>query len=176
MQPLIRILSILLAVLLLTMVAAFLMPGSDQPTSRTHPRFDSMLQGTENLAEQPGALVVGTVMALVMVAIQATFVLIGLQRRGRIGWLGRSLIGCFAAYALLFLIVIFSHAGSMQEVSFRGGFPEATAWMVYGLWLFPLLFVFLYMLMFESSVLSREDLEKFRAIQREHGPQSGRAP
>ena len=168
MRSLLNILLVLLGVLLLTILVAFFVPGSGQPAFLTHPQFDSLLQGSENLSEQPATLVLGTLMALTMVSILGIFILIGLQRPGQLTRVRYWFIGGFTVYGFLFLMVISRNNASNQETAFLWGFPEATTWVIYGIWLFSLFFVFLYMATFERSILSRKDLESFRDIQKKH--------
>lgn len=176
LQSLLNILLVLLVGLLLTIFVSFFVPGSGEPTFLIHPQFDSLLQGSETLSERPGALVLGTLIALTMVSILGTFVLVGLQRPGQINRTRYWFIGGFAIYGLLFLMVIFKNTDSKQESTFLWGFPEATTWVIYGIWLFSLFFIFLYMTTFEKAILNRKDLESFREIQKKYQSRARRVP
>lgn len=78
-----------------------------------------------------------------------------------------SLILLFVAYGVL-LVGMVRALGSGDSSRLVLGFPAATALLVYGIWPLPLLAGLLYALMFRSSVLPEERLEKFLA---EHGRQ-----
>jgi len=76
-----------------------------------------------------------------------------------------SLAALFAAYALLLAGLIWvDRAGGGPRLVM--GFPLGTALLVYGIWPLPLVAGLLYALLFRSSVLPEEKLQKFLA---EHG-------
>ena len=76
------------------------------------------------------------------------------------------LLGGFVAYALVFTAVIYSYQrydpGNVQN--FFGGFPLPTAWLVYGVWLFPWFFIAVLVIMFDRSFLTQSDLDRFHAL------------
>ena len=47
--------------------------------------------------------------------------------------------------------------------------------MIYGMWLFPLFFVGLYMALFDRWVLTEEDLARFQELMEAKGQQGGTA-
>lgn len=80
----------------------------------------------------------------------------------------RTLILLSAGYTLLLVAMVWAdRAGGSPWLVL--GFPAATALLVYGIWPMPLIAGLLYALVFRSSVLPEDKLQKFLA---EHSPQS----
>ncbi len=125
-----------------------------------------MLQSTGGIAAQSGALWVAFVMSLLILAMMATCVWIGLGKRGSGTPLSRRMMIGFGGYGIVFaaLTATYARYAGDTEVPFFGGFPLPTAWMIYGVWLFPILFVALYMTMFDRWVLTDDDLARFKQL------------
>jgi len=172
-----RLLLGLLVALLLTLGVSLLMPASTQPTAQVHPVAPSLLQSTGGLAEHPATLWLGYVMGLLMIGIMAVAVWIGLRKRDRATPLNRWMRAAFVGYALVFtaLTVTYASYTGDPETAFFGGFPAPTAWMIYGMWLFPLLFVGLYMALFDRWVLTEDDLARFQELVEAKRQQGGTA-
>ena len=172
-----RLLLGLLVALLLTIGVSFLMPASTQPTAQVHPEAPSLLQSTGGLAERPATLWLGYVMGLLMIGIMAVAVWIGLRKRDGATPLNRWMMAAFAGYALVFTALVAAYASytGSPEAVFFAGFPAPTAWMIYGMWLFPLVFVGLYMTLFDRWVLTDQDLARFDDLVKENRQRRGTA-
>ncbi len=172
-----RLFLALLVALLLIIGVSFLMPGATQPTAQVHPEAPSLLQSTGGLAERPATLWLGYVMGLLMVGIMAVAVWIGLRKRDGATPLNRWMMAAFAGYALVFTALVAAYASYTvsPEAVFFAGFPAPTAWMIYGMWLFPLVFVGLYMALFDRWVLTDQDLARFDDLVKENRRRGGTA-
>ena len=73
-----------------------------------------------------------------------------------------TLVSVFVSYSGLLAAIVWTYQSEGEPTLFLG-FPVSTALLVYGIW--PLGFIpgILYLLIFETSVMRRERLEKFMA-------------
>ncbi len=163
--------------LLLIIGVSFLMPGATQPTAQVHPGAGSLLLSSGSLAVRPEVLGLGYVMGVLMIAIMAVAVWIGLRKRDGATPLNRWMMAAFAGYALVFTALVAAYASytGSPEAVFFAGFPAPTAWMIYGMWLFPLVFVGLYMALFDRWVLTDQDLARFDDLVKENRRRRGTA-
>ena len=94
--------------------------------------------------------------------------MIGLGLRGarppRLG-----LAGAFLAYAIIFVLLVRSDAAYQAggELLHVGGFPPPTAWLIYGMWLFPLVMVGLFVWGFDRWYYTPDDEARFADLTRE---------
>jgi hypothetical protein len=99
--------------------------------------------------------------ALGLLEIGLFVALLGLGARGRGGLRGLGwplVVGGFA-YAVVWSALVVSYAGyAAGSDALVLGFPAPTAWMLFGLWPVPLLFVVLYVAGFDRWVATRDDL------------------
>jgi hypothetical protein len=101
-----------------------------------------------------------------MISLMGTLAVIGWQRKGKGNAHRPWLIAAFVGYAIVFLCLSFSYVAYEQAESplLWGGFPAPTAWMLYVLWLFPLVLVAMFMLRFDQWFLDPKDLERFQEL------------
>ena len=87
---------------------------------------------------------------------------VGFGRQGRRKAVLYTLVAVFFIYSALLAAIVWTYQ-SEGEPTLLLGFPVSTALLVYGIW--PLGFIpgILYLLIFETSVLRRQRLEKFMA-------------
>ena len=154
------------AALVLIMAASVLLPGATEPTARLHPEAASLLQSTGGLADQPATLWLGYVLGLLILGLMAVCVWIGLRKKDAGTPLTRWMMTGFAGFALVFTGLTFTYARytGTAEIPFFGGFPLPTAWMIYGMWFFPLILVGLYMALFDRFVLTEDDQARFQDL------------
>ena len=165
------------AAMVAIMGASLLLPVATQPTARLHPEAASLLQSTGGLADQPATLWLGYVLGLLVLGVMAVCVWIGLRKKDRSTPLTRWMMIGFGGYALVFtgLTLTYARYTGSAEVPFFGGFPLPTAWMVYGMWFFPLILVGLYMALFDRFVLTPDDLARFQELVDENRRHDGAA-
>ena len=81
------------------------------------------------------------------------------------GPLGAWLVAGFLGLGLLFTVLVSSYAryaGGVETRLFLG-LPPPTAWMLYGVWLFPLLIILVCMFHFDRY-FSKDDERAFEAL------------
>lgn len=161
------LLLVLLAAMLALVMWSFFVPGSMDATARPHPEIPTMLQSAGTAASSPTMVLIGSLFGMLTVAIFGLCVWVGLLKGGKENALGRWVLGAFVVYALIFAALFWTYTGFIDNPSdsrFTAAFPETTAWMVYGVWFFPLVFVGLYMGLFKRYLLTQEDTEAFSTI------------
>ncbi len=98
----------------------------------------------------------------VSLALLVSALAVGFGRAGPRKPILYTLVAVFLIYSALLAAIAWTYQGEGEPALFLG-FPVSTALLVYGIW--PLGFIpgILYLLIFETSVLRRERLEKFMA-------------
>lgn len=153
------------AALLLIVLAAFFVSPTLGPATVPHPDYVSL---DRTAVGSQATLWWGYAMALALLATLAVSTVIGVRRGGRIGPLGRWLVAGFLVLGLLFTVLALSYAryaGGVETRLFLG-LPPPTAWMLYGVWLFPFLIILVCMFHFDSY-FSKDDERAFEALIRE---------
>lgn len=148
--------------LLLAAAAIAPQPG-DLPA--THPVHPTLLVGGAASARSTAMLAIGWAFGALQLALFAGCFALGLRRAEGLGPLRRPLWLGLALYQALWAALVVAYAGYARDPhgALWGGFPAPTAWMLYGLWPFPLYFAWLYLRHFDDWVLGDRALERFRA-------------
>lgn len=111
------------------------------------------------------------VLCFLVMTLPVALMVLGASRDGEIGSLFWALLALWVVLEAS-ILTIFSLASAEAEI-WIGGFPAATAMMLYGIWLTPLGLVALaYAWTFSRSGLSRQDLEQVRRF-RSSGSEGG---
>ncbi len=98
----------------------------------------------------------------VSLALLVSALAVGFGRQGRRKPVLYTLAGMFFIYSALLAAIVWTYQ-SEGEPTLLLGFPVSTALLVYGIWPVGLIPGILYLLIFETSVLRREKLQKFMA-------------
>ncbi len=135
-------------------------------TGGLHPEFSSMLKSGQAATNNSSASIFSYLFALFVVAVLGFVLLIGMKKKGTLGYLQKWLIGGIIGFMFVFTGVTLSYwnYSSAASSTYFGGFPVPTAWMLYGVPCFALFFTFLYLKNFDTWVLTAEDKEKFNEI------------
>ena len=128
-----------------------------------HPDHATMNQGGDG-GRHDTILWLGTTLGVIEVILSVVLLAFGILP-GRPQRIALSIAGI--VFLATFLAMIVSYHGVISGPSpgtpkIFLGLPVPTAWMVYGLGGIPLLFVFMYVVMFDSWVLTPEDHRAFR--------------
>ena len=146
--------------LLATVGYLYTVPGASDPTAVAHPQYEHLLVAAPN---QPKLVGPGYAMGYLMIAVIACCVLLGWQKTGSLARVGVWLIAGFVVYLLVYTGLMVTYAGYQAgpDAAFFGGYPVPTAWMIYGVWLFPVCFIVFYYLNFASWFMTERAMKDF---------------
>ena len=145
-------------------------PEIPEGHGRPHSRMEHMNQGgadtgRHNRVLLPGWLF-GAVLIIGFVSLIAWPVRLGLEtsdqqvtQRNR--WWIPFLVGLIL-YEIVFTVMFVTYHASLDEPykpTFFGPFPTATAWMLFGLWPLPTLFIVLYVFYFDRLIYTVKERE-----------------
>lgn len=141
----------------------------------THPRFATMQRGGSGVARYERILWFGCGFGLLQILFFVCLLAYGGQKQGRLGPLKVPLIIGGIVYAAIFISMLYTYQGYILEQNHAMflSLPVPTAWMIYGLWPVPLVFMFLFMFKFDSWIFRQEDMARFEEILAEKQAASG---
>lgn len=165
MKPFITLLGILLFLLLLIGVASFYQPIPGL-TGSPHPDFAGMKISPDNTDLYSHSKWIGYLFAMGLIAMFVTILIIGSRRNGKLTGMTKGLVIFGVIYAIVFSMMIFSNWSYVNDTNhqFFWQMPKPTAWMIYGVWLSPLVVTAIYVLNFERWVISPEDEKELKAF------------
>ena len=131
-----------------------------------HFQFETMQQGGPGILRHSRILWMGWVYGILMIAVFTACLMLGAKKGDRLGPLRKPLLVGGVLFAVVFTFLILSYRTYMNEDShsLTLSLPRPTAWMLYGLWVFPVYFVVLYVLTFDRWFLTEEDMKRFQEI------------
>ena len=150
--------------------------GDEPPNGHgiPHPRIDAMRAGGDGVARAEGLLGSAVALGAVLIAVFAIAIRVGASSasaaragRGLGSWLAIATAGWLAVWiALVLSYRAFSRGGPPQagELELFLGFPAATAWMIYGLWIAPVAFTLIYFIGFDRWIYTADDERRFEAL------------
>jgi len=140
-----------------------------------HPQFKTMLTGGPGVDRHSNILWLGWAYAVLQALFFVSLLIFGMRKKGEHGPALVPLIVGGAIFVCVFTMLFLSYRGYMSDTdpSLFLTLPKPTAWMIYGIWLFPISFVFIYRRYFDSWFLSDDDMEQFKAILAEHRADDG---
>lgn len=146
--------------LVATLGSALWLAPADEATMAPHPDHPSMLRAATGGSHAIRGW--GYAVGLSILLLMTVCVLLGLTKQGRLGRLGLVILAGCVGLALVFTALVVTYDG--VPGGFFGGFPPATAWMLYGIWGFPALLLFGLSAVFRRIWLTEEDVERFRQV------------
>ena len=167
-----HLLLIFVASLLTLFFIGFLQPVAFESNVQAHHLLpedisaSTLLQSKGGYGDKPGVIIMGYMILAMMLGIMCTAILMGMKKYGKPSPGQRWIIVGFILYGLVFLALTLSYWNYTQGniASLWGGYPAPTAWMIYGVWLFPVLIVVLFIIKFDQWFLSADDLETFKHL------------
>ena len=167
-----RLIHVILGLLLLVAGAfcvALLVEEPSASQGMEHPRIKKMKVGGDGEGRMKHVGVVTFVLHSGTLTLCAALMALGVapRRRTRGFWIamGFATLACLLVWMRLFLNYLgFLGTGEARMVF---GFPEPSAWLVYGVWGSAALFSVLYVVGFRRYVFTREDEEAFDELVRE---------
>ena len=155
---------ILSFVFLLLVLALFFIPVTPGSTGMLHDKFQTMLHsGTDG---RGSSLFIGFFIGLLILGIFSFCIYLGIQRNGQPGPLARWLWIGLAGYFVVFVvqILLYRNYDPINNSAFIAGYPIPTAWMIYAMWGYPIVFTIIYLLSFDKWIFTAEDEANYRAL------------
>lgn len=99
-----------------------------------------------------------------MILFFVVYIVLGTERKGKLGPVSTILWVMGIGYFILFylLIILYKANPAGMPKFYILGFPPATAILIYGIWLLPLLMGIAYALIFDRWIIRKEDLEQLQ--------------
>lgn len=137
-----------------------------------NPAVGTMLAGGEGAARYENVWWLGLAFGLLQVVFFVGALAFGANKKSGLGPLKVPFIVGGIAYAAVFTAMVLAHRSyaASDTHSLFLGFPIPTAWMMYGVWLVPLVFMFAYLFLFDSWIYTEEDRNRFERLLAEQGP------
>jgi hypothetical protein len=156
---------VLLSLPLLIIAGLALADPLPQATGIVHSAYPSMQHSANSQAADPLAKYLGYALGLAILGIFGMSLYWGSRRAKDRGFTLRDLLLGMLLYVLTYSALVFSSWKYDQtEAPLWGDLPVPTAWMLYGIWFVPLVFIVLYVYGFRKHVLSKEDEEAFHEM------------
>lgn len=180
-RPLDYLLLLLALGLLSSLVVLMFLPEGKAPMAAPHATLTPaeggapLLQSKHAIGTQPVAFGWAISFCFFIVGIMCTLVWMGNQKAGKTGPVRYGLLIGFAIYAAFFVLMIKDYyAYAVEGVeTFWGGFPLPTGWMVYDIWLFPILIALLMVYYFPRWNWTTTDQQNFdQLVQRVKSPET----
>ena len=161
MKPFYAFLASLIFLLIIIIIAQFFDPIQGV-TGIPHPDIKGMMISPSNTDQFEHTRWLGYLWALGIISVFGSIFFIGNRKKGKVTSIGKWLYIFTITYAIIFTFMIFSNWKYVQNTEniFVSQMPIPTAWMIYGVWFFPLFITLLYMLKFEEWVISSEEEEE----------------
>ena len=166
----ISLFAILLALCGLLAALFFVVTPPEQSVGGPHPEFGTMQIGGD-LHRHDATLIYGFLFGILQILFFAGLLVLAIGRRLRTadgrpnGWLALAL--GFAAYLGVFTLMVRSYAAFVRagaESDLFLWFPPPSAWMLYGIWTVPAVFIVLFVVRFDSWILTPEDRQRFEEL------------
>ena len=131
-----------------------------------HPQFESMEIGGPGAERHEHILWLGWVLAMLEILFFVCCLAFGARRNGRVGPIAKPLAFGAVVYMIVFTMMILAYRGFMNadEYPFFLSLPVPTAWMLYGVWVWPAFFILLYIITYGRYIWTDEDQVRFDEI------------
>ena len=129
----------------------------------THSRFPSMNHGGAGAERHRPILWFAWSFGLLQLALIVGCLALGVRHLERVR---APLAACGVVLGLMLTMMVVTYQGYLDDVDSPLFFslPVPTAWFLYGFWPAEFLVVALYVLVFPRSIVTREDMERFRGL------------
>ncbi|MCH7658425.1 MAG: hypothetical protein IIB05_08930 [Bacteroidetes bacterium] len=156
---------LILISLILVLTGLIIVPANSIRVHAQHDLFPTMLK-SDDASQSELILWLAFFFGVFSICLFTLFLYIGISgknfHRKKLVVIVTGLI----VYVGIFSFGFASYLEYIQNDSFRVflGFPAPTAWMLYGIWFFPLFFTFLYVVKFNDWVLKPDDYQRLQSI------------
>ena len=152
-----------------TLVVAASWTTRPQSQSIDHPEFADMQQSGSDAEPDTTLLWIGWSFGALQIAFFAALLALGARSRRGLRGFGGPLIAASLTYLAIWSALVFTYRGQLnvEDPALFLGFPVATAWMLFAIWPFPLIFSFYYVVGFDRWIATPEDLAELdRTLER----------
>ena len=161
-----------LVLLCLVMAWSWTRPQAEAAAGVAHPTVSNMLVGGDGMERFAPVAVQSLIFGCLSITFFVGLLALGLRQKGRVRGNKLAFFVGLAFYLGMFFMVWQSYqtfAAGQSEVANRIGplflgFPIPTAWMLFGLYGAPIVFLLLYCLNFDSWVFTEDDEKEFRQL------------
>lgn len=145
------------------LVLICLAPGVDNAAGIAHPQYESMRAGGDGLARIEPIKALAFAFQVVVLAQFACFIALGVSEQRRDPTFYGLMAACYVITVVVWWQLFARHQAFLAsaETSYFLGFPTATAWVVYGIYLAGVTFIGIYVFGFKRYIWSDEDQQKF---------------
>jgi len=143
-----------------------LTPPVDNAAGIAHPAYDGMRAGGDGAARIEPIASLAFIFHVIVLAQFACFVALGVSEQRRSGLFYLLIAGCYLLTLFVWWRLFASHQQYLNsgETQYFFGFPTATAWVVYGVYLSGVSFIALYVFGFKRFIWSDQDQETFQRL------------
>jgi len=138
----------------------------EYPTGVPHPKYNHILNGGGSISSTGYTTIFGYLFGLCTALTLCIFIMVGSVKNDRIGTIKNYLIFGTVAYIIVYTLTYFSYIDytTTEHTEFFLGWPKPTAWMIFGMWSTPIIFVFIYIFRFREWILSEEEEKRFNEL------------
>jgi len=159
-----------IAAICTTMTVILLLILTAEPVANAggaaHPVFPGMRIGGDGLARLETIGSLGYAFQALLLSLIVAFATLGVSERHRTPRLRAYMIATLVFSLFILWRMVASHLNFIAtgETSYFMGFPAATAWAMYGVWLGGIPLVFIYTLGFRQFIYTDEDQAEFERL------------
>lgn len=153
----------LICIFLLIILFLFFTGPPSNVTGQPHPDFETMLSGGDSLSTTSTTHILGYLFGLCTVMTLCVFLIQGAIRKNSLEAIRPWLLFSSLVYIVVYTLTFLSDTNYVAtgHTDFFNGWPLPTAWMIFGMWAAPVLFVCIYVFKFRDWILPVEDEERF---------------
>ena len=169
------VISFLLLAITVTLILSLIRPEPPDYSGRPHPEIEEMRIGGDGAARMQGYKTAGFIILGCSILLFIALMVFGVSGRHRTRafwiWMGiNSLVLLYVSYRIMSGYLDYLSTG---KLTFIMGFPEPTAWMIYGIWGGGALFVILYVVGFKKFIYTPQDESVLQDIAEEYSKEGG---
>jgi hypothetical protein len=156
------------AMLILAGLTVIVLTGAEPLDSAgvNHPTFPDLKMGGKGADKLASLGMLPFVFQLVVYVLAACLLYMGVPERRRDGFLKGAVVGMFFVTVLVWVKTYLSYLAFLETgtVEIFLGFPEPTAWMLYGIWGGFGVYCLFYVIFFKRYFLYPDDLQSFNDL------------
>ena len=152
--------------LLILLLIGVLSPAPQELVPTPHPNFEPMLSSGSAAPGGPLVILAGFATGILIIVMIGICLLIGVRQTARS--LRRWIVAGTLVYMLVFGALMLSYLEFLEggPLVIFGGLPAPSAWMLYGVWLFPWVFIIAFVVTFDDVYFPPESDARFRDLLR----------